>query len=262
MIKRLLVATVLCFTVAGTTLAVDGGAEIDERIINVRDELDRAYSLWDLEAMMAARAGFERLLDRGGRDWLIRYYIALSDYRLIVYYLSGREHEKMDPYIKEAKEHLEQSIEEKPDFSESYALLAAILGMQITRNPFSGLWLGPRIGGIIAEAKKLEHDNPRIWFIEGIGAYHRPELFGGGYDNARKALLKSIEYFSTDAIDDRTLPSWGESEAYAWLGYFEMQNNALDDARVYLERALDVDPDNGWVTYHLMPRLNKMAERQ
>ena len=245
--------------VSSPSLSAGRVMEVDEHIIGAQDQLIRAVNRWDVEEMLAARGGFERLLDRGGRDWLIRYYIGLADYRIAVYYMQETESEKMDPYLEDAEQHLSQSIDEEPDFSDSFALLAAILSLKIARNPISGIWIGPRIGGIMEEAKKLNPENPRMWLIEGTSAYYRPKMFGGGIDAAKAALRNSIACFSSEEIADQALPSWGASEAFAWLGAIEMENGELDSARVHFGRALAVNPSNGWVEFGLMPRLNELS---
>ena len=150
MSTRLITIGVICLVISNSSLSVGATGrapgEIDKHIIDQRHQLRQALNQWDLEALVAARAGFERLLDRGGRDWLIRYYIALADYRIAVYHMQAKELEKMDPYLEEAEQQLEESIEEEPNFGESVAMLAAILGLKITRKPISGIWIGPKIG--------------------------------------------------------------------------------------------------------------------
>ena len=112
----------------------------------------------------------------------------------------------------------------------------------------------------MVEATELDPENPRIWMIEGIGAYHRPKMFGGGYDNAREAMLRSIEYFETYEPVDAAAPVWGESEAHAWLGKMEMEHGELASAEKRLERALELNPQNGWVAHVLSPQLAELRQ--
>jgi tetratricopeptide (TPR) repeat protein len=266
MSTRLITIGVICLVISNSPLSVGATGRapggIDKHIIDQRHQLSQALNQWDLEALAAARAGFERLLDRGGRDWLIRYYIALADYRIAIYHMQAKELEKMDPYLEEAEQQLEESIEQEPNFGESVALLAAILGLKITRKPVSGIWIGPKIGGIMAEATRLSPTNPRMWLIDGISAYYRPAMFGGGADAAKASLRNSIKFFSTESIDDPAFPSWGASESFAWLGAIEMNKGELDSARVHFEQALEINPLDGWVRFHLMPRLDELDNQQ
>ena len=242
----------------------DNSAEVDKHIVETRAVLEGALDGWDVRRMAEARAGFERLVGRGGRDWLARYYVALADYRIAIYNMAnpGDENDpraQIDPYLDEAEEQLKLSVEEKPDFTDAHALLASTLGLKIGRKPIRGMWLGPRIGGIMAEAHKFGPENPRMWLIDGIGDLHTPSMFGGGEDKAREALNKSIEFYEVEEIDDPALPSWGYDEAYAWLGYLEIKAGNYEVARTHLEKSLEINPNMGWVTYQLLPALDKHA---
>lgn len=255
---RLLAAALVALVVAGGAAAE---TDIDLRLGEARAELEKAINAWNEEAIMRARAGFERLLDRGGRDWLVRYYIALADYRVAIWHLSAQNKDAVRPFLDEAEKLLEESLDAEPDFAESHALLGAVLGLKIGLKPISGMWIGPRIGGILAEAMELDPENPRLWMIEGVGAFHRPKMFGGGYENAREAMLKSIDYFETYTPADPAFPDWGHSEAYAWLGKMEMHNGELESAAARLKRSLELNPQNGWVIYVLSPDLAELRHR-
>ena len=256
MVRILVIAGILATVVAPTAVA---DATVDAYIVESKRELDDAVASWSVESLAGARAGFERLLGRGGRDWLVRYYIALADYRIAIHHTSVGDPEAMDPYLDDAIEQLESSVEENPDFCDSYGLMTSILGLKISRNPISGMWIGPKIGGIMEEARRLDPENPRVWLFDGIGAFHRPKVFGGGADKAKKSLLKSIECFERQQVTDPALPYWGHSEAYAWLGKVEMASGELELAREHLEEALRLTPDMGWVSYQLMPELEQLA---
>lgn len=245
----------------------DNSAEIDAHLIDVRGQLEAGLNEWNIDGLIAARAGFERLVGRGGRDWLVRYYIALADYRIAIYNMamSGDDEaaaESVDLYLDEAEDQLKLSVEEKPDFTDSHAMIASVLGLKIGRKPIRGMWLGPRIGGVMAEAAKFDPENPRLWLIDGIGAFHRPKMFGGGADNARDALTKAIECYALETVPDPALPSWGLDEAYAWLGRVEMNEGNYELAEQHLRKSLDINPEMGWVTYSLMPALEQLAMKK
>jgi tetratricopeptide (TPR) repeat protein len=258
--RCMVVVGILCVVVSVPAAPVDNTAGIDTYIIQLRDELATGLNYWDPEAMLAARAGFESLLDRGGRDWLVHYYVALADYRIAIYYMQEKENETVGLYLDDAEGHLDQSIEGNPNFAESLGLLAAILGLKINENPISGIWIGPKVSGIIAEAKEVGPENPRVWLIDGMSSYRRPKMFGGGANVAKIALKKSISCFSTASSSDPAFPDWGADEAFAWLGIVEMQNDEADSARVHLERALAINPANRWVESVLVQRLDELTE--
>lgn len=62
------------------------------------------------------------------------------------------------------------------------------------------------------------------------------------------ALKKNVELFS----DERAyylMPDWGYSEAYDWLGQVELDLRDKQSAKTLFEKALEIDPNNGWVSY-------------
>ena len=256
---RLLVLMAAVLALAGA-VDVSAQSEIDTRINSTRGELNEALNQWTEEALLGARGGFERLLDRGGRDWLVRYYLALADYRLAIWNLSTDQKDDVRTYLDEADDMLNAAIEEEPTFAEAHSLLGAVLGIKIGLKPISGMWIGPRIGGILAEATQLDPENPRTWMVEGVGAYHRPKMFGGGYDNAREAMLKSLAFYETYAPADPAYPDWGHAEAYAWLGKMEMEHGEFASAEKRLDKALEIDSQLGWVIYVLSPQLAELKQ--
>lgn len=256
---KFLVFGILCLLVSAPAAPGNDAAAVDARIVQLRFQLATGLNNWELETMLGARAGFERLLGRGARDWLVHYYVALADYRLAIYYMQ-EESDKMGLYLDDAENHLERSVEENPEFAESLALLASILGLKIHQNPISGIWVGPKISGIIAEAKSLGPENPRVWLIDGMSSYRRPKFFGGGADIAKASIKKSISCFKIVTSSDPAFPDWGADEAYAWLGIVELESGEVDSARVYLEKALAINPANRWVESVLMQQLDEPGE--
>jgi Flp pilus assembly protein TadD len=142
-------------------------------------------------------------------------------------------------------------------WAETHALRASVTGQMIAvGNPMSGMWLGPRADGHMDKAVEMGPNNPRVWMLKGIGTMFKPKMFGGGADKAEKELLKAIELFAKDR-PAAPAPKWGHSEAYAWLGQVYAQQNKIAEARTAYQKALEIDPANGWVIHVLLPALDK-----
>ena len=142
---------------------------------------------------------------------------------------------------------------------ETHALRASVIGQMIgVGNPISGMVLGPKAENQIEKAVELGPNNPRVWMLKGVGNMFKPKMFGGGADKAEKELLKAIELFANDRAVSPA-PRWGYSEAYAWLGQAYVAQSKFTEARAAYQKALERDPGNGWVTYVLLPALEKKA---
>jgi Tfp pilus assembly protein PilF len=51
------------------------------------------------------------------------------------------------------------------------------------------------------------------------------------------------------------MPDWGKAEVHAWIGLAHLDRDETILARKAFERALQIDPDYGWVRYVLLPKV-------
>ncbi|MBN2089279.1 tetratricopeptide repeat protein [candidate division KSB1 bacterium] len=236
---------------------------IDSLIIQGKTLLEQCINEWQLPRLLNTRAHFERLLTLNQHKWLIHYYLALTDLRIVDYLFSKNalEDKKLkadaEKYTEEALEHLEKSIELKEDFPENYALKSNLLGKKIAFSPMKAIYLGPRSGIVSGKAMELGGQNPRVNLLIGISTLYTPTMFGGGADKALTLINQSIAIFdaSTDTVS--IMPDWGKAEAYGYQGMIFMQQEKYPDARQSFQKALEINPQYGWVKYHLMKQLEE-----
>lgn len=247
---HLILTVMLCLTV---NIAL--GGEFEAMVAEGTQLIQQGLDRWSEEDLLQGRFLFQRVLNLNIEPHLIHYYLAYADYRLAIFYMAGENKKNTGYYIDEAIEHLKESIRLKNDWAESRALLSALYGNKIGIKPELSNTLGPKAGIEIEAARRIEPENPRVWLIKGISANFTPKLFGGGKDEAIKDLTKAIELFETCELADSLSPDWGHSEAWAWLGVVQMDLENCDEAETSFEKALEVNPNNGWVTHQLMPEL-------
>lgn len=236
-----------------------GAAKIDSLIGAGKAMQAKALNVWTEAELMQARAHFERLLNQNEKTWLIRYYIALADYRLVSFYFGKNLKEKAKSFVDDGIEHLEASLEMQNNFAEAHSLLSALYGNKIAFKPLLAMSLGPKSGMAMAKAIKLAPDNPRTYLISGWSAYFTPKMFGGGLEKARAHFHKAIALYDSFAVSELTLPDWGHAEAYAWLGLLQARQEEWDAARKNYATALALNPDYGWVKAVLLPDLEKKS---
>lgn len=238
-------------------------SNIDSLIIQGKQQLQQATSKWTDADLLGARAYFERLLMDGSKNWLVRYYIGLVDYRLVSYFFSKQDKDQAKQFIEDGINQLQQCIESKEDFAEAHSLLGSMYGNKIAVSPFSAMTLGPKSGKEMGKAMELEPKNPRNYLIAGWSAYFTPKLFGGSKEKGMNYFEQAIAFFDSFQITDPTLPDWGHDEAHAWLGMAKMEAEEFEAAKTNFDRALEINPGNNWVKYVLLPQLNsKMANKQ
>ena len=249
---RVLLSLVCIVSVAYPILAQSA----DSLIISGRQMLQAGENANDLDAMYAARATFERALADTGLSAWGHYYIALADYR-IAGLLGEKNKDQASEHLKVAVEHLEKATEIDPQAAEAYALLSSAYGLQIGLSPMKSMLLGPRVGKASQKAEQLAPDNPRVVLSAAISDFNTPKMFGGSKEKGLQGFQRAAELFAQEEPTDPIQPVWGHREAYAWLGIAYQDRGELESARTAFEKALEIDPDFGWVKYGLLPELEK-----
>ena len=224
-------------------------------IMEGKNMIQSGVDQWMLNVLLNSRGIFERILSIREKDYLSHYYLAYADYRLCIMYLSQKDEKSASKYLDEGVKHLEKSIELKPNFAESQALLASLYGFKIGLKWYLGMTLGPKAGTCFDKAVEVDSLNPRVYLLLGISKYHTPSLFGGGMDKAKLNLLKSIKLYESYSVSDSLLPDWGYEETYAWLGKIYMEEKEYQKAEEQFEKALQINPKCSWVKYVLKKEL-------
>lgn len=228
----------------------------DSLIISGRQMLQVGESASDLDAMYAARATFERTLADAGLAAWSHYYLALADYR-IAGLLSEESKDQASEHLKVAVEHLKKATEIDPQAAEAYALLSSVYGLQVGLSPMKSMFIGPKVGKAVQKAKQIAPDNPRVVLSAALNDFNTPEMFGGSKEKGLQGFQRAVELFAQQEPTDSIQPVWGHREAYAWLGIAYQDLGELESARAAFEKALEIDPDFGWVKDGLLPKLEK-----
>ncbi len=244
-------ATTLITATPPTLTAQDlDSAAIAERL---RTGLHKAQITGDGEAMGQMITLARRAVTAFPDHALVSHYLGYALYRL-----AGPTMETdMDgalAMLAEAQSFLERSIEIEP-IAESHALLSSALGMQMVSEA-DAMTLGMQSGIEMGRARALGPRNPRVRLLEGISAFHTPEMWGGGHKAALGHLQAAIELFADDE-PETPLPAWGHAEAHAWLGQTHAALGKTDEARAAYDRALEVAPGYAWVRDVLIPGLGR-----
>ena len=142
--------------------------------------------------------------------------------------------------------------------SETFALRSSVLGQRIqaSGNPLAGMRFGPASSSQMDRAVELGPNNPRVWFLKGVGALYTPAMWGGGVDKAEQFLLKALALFERDRPVPPN-PAWGLGDTYVFLGQVYQRQKKIEEARAAYKKALELQPENSWVRESLLPGLDK-----
>jgi tetratricopeptide (TPR) repeat protein len=223
---------------------------------SIRRSIDEAVITGEIQGLVQARALAERALTRFPDDAVLLHYLGFSLYRE-ANLRTGREEsgDVIEKLLERAEEVFEWSAAKRA-MPETHALLASVIGQRIGSNPLRGMTMGPRSESMMERAMRDGPTNPRVWLLNGISAIFKPSMFGGGLDNAESHLKKAVELFERDR-PVAPLPAWGKDEAYIWLGQVYQRRKMTDRAREMYNKALSIQPRNGWVRDVLLPGLDK-----
>jgi hypothetical protein len=156
---------------------------------------------------------FERIADAEKTQWLPYYYSGQS------LYITGWMDAKADKdKIGEKCNELLNKAEALDKNAELYCLHNEIDILRMTVDPQTR-WqtYGAAASKALADAKKIDASNPRIYYLDGVNTMNTPEAFGGGKAKAKSLFEKSIELFKTFKPASSLHPNWGQTEAEKML---------------------------------------------
>ena len=187
----------------------------------------------------------------------VLYYLAYSEYKLLEMCQRGKNTSNFDEIKQSAETHTGILIEEKGFESEGKVILAGIYMMRIAHNWSEAIALSPLLYSTLAEAEKLNKNNPRVFLLRGMMKFNTPEMFGGSKEEALTNFLKASSLFENAEEGKEFNPEWGYLETLAWTGQVYAKLGNVDTARFYYTKVLTIEPEYGWVKYVLLPTLDK-----
>ena len=174
----------------------------------------------NVEAMKAAQspddfkavaAAFERIGDAEKTQWLPYYYAGLNLTSL------GWRDEKLDKDANSAKvlELCDKALALTTDANDKAEILS-IRNMAYTQQMLvdaQSRWMtyGQQAGNALQEAMKLNPNNPRLYYLQGMSLFGTPEQFGGGKEKAKAQFEKAIELYGKEEAKP-LYPDWGKQQ--------------------------------------------------
>lgn len=232
----------------------DQNTEFEVPFVEGKELIQQAIDTSAPDQLYRAQKLFERARQNGGREEFALYYLALCEYRLATLFASAPDEQAQ--CINRTLEYLKEAIELEDNFSDAHALLASAYSQKLGLNPHLGMVLGPEIKRVLEKSKRLEGNNPRVVWTDAMNDYYTPAMFGGDKQRAITKLEQALELFAKEEIRDLFQPSWGYDEACVHLGIMRQETGDPEGARQAFVKALEVNPNNGWVKDHLLPGLD------
>ena len=198
---RLLILILILFSVCGWGQ--------DERYTTAMKSAIEALDQATQPVEFMENAGrFERIANAEKSRWLPYYY---ASYSLVVMSYDEQDGGKRDLILDRAQELLDRAMELQPDESELHVLQAFLYPSRIMVDPMGrGMTYIEKMFASLETAKKLNPENPRIYFLEGVNKLNLPPSMGGGAEVARPILEEALSKFEAFSSNDPLWPRWGE----------------------------------------------------
>ena len=173
--------------------------------------LDSAKTAADLQA---ASASFERIGDAEKTQWLPYYYAAIAH----IWRGFAAPKDQQDQIATQAESLLAKAEALEPKSAEIYIAKNMTVTIHMLVDPQTRYQTyGPQAAQALGAAKKLDENNPRIYFLEGQSLFGTPVQFGGGKDKAKPLFEKSVALFETYKPANKLYPTWGKQQAKEML---------------------------------------------
>ena len=179
------------------------------------------------------------------------YLLASSYYGILNATMADKDEDTFDEYIDIAKDKTNELMELDEKHSSARALKAAIYSLEMAYSPWKGMYLGSRSDKLISKAVKYDSTNPFAWKMRGSSLLYTPAMFGGDPEEAIEVLKKSVKLFEADT--ENLQYNWLYLDALALLGQAYLKTDNQNMAIATYEKALEIEPDFGWVKYSLLP---------
>jgi hypothetical protein len=181
-------------------------------MLSAIEMLDQAS---DPARYMESANRFERIATAEKSRWLPYYY---ASYSLVVMSFDEADGGKRDQLLDRAQELLDLAMELEPRESELQVLQAFLYPSRIMVDPMGrGMTYMEKMFAALETARKLNPENPRIYFLEGVNKLNLPPSMGGGAQVAKPILEEALLKFEAFRNDDPLWPHWGEEATRAEL---------------------------------------------
>ena len=157
--------------------------------------------------MLFASNQFKLIAKQNPQSWIANYYAAWS---IAVLSFQTPQQDNRDPMLDEADAFF-QKIQSMDSTNGEVATLGGLLAQaRLSVAPVSrhGKY-GAIAGAYFSTARKLNPNNPRIYYLEGNSLFYTPKVFGGGPEKALPFYEKAEPLFADDSHDIEK-PHWGK----------------------------------------------------
>jgi hypothetical protein len=201
---------ILIFATAFSFLFATKGKSqtIDESIIQTYSAFEAAKTY---PQYLLASNQFKLIAKQDPTYWLANYYAAWS---IAILSFQEPKSDNRDAMLDEGDAFFKK-IELMDSTNDEVAVLGALLAqarLSVAPSSRHGKY-GAIANAYFDKVKKINPNNPRMYYLQGNALFYTPKLFGGGAEKALPLYQKAQELFAENASDmmkDIHSPYWGK----------------------------------------------------
>ena len=225
-----------------------------------RDSLQHGVNQGRADRVLAARAAFETLAAAEPDSMALLYWVTVCDWRATPLAMRGPNRKVAQAICDHGLATAEKVLNRSPRDAGTLALKAGLLGLSLSfQDASAAMTIGPQMMTLFGQATALSPDDPRVAFLDALNTFHMPAFYGGGPAKALPKFEGAIQLFDHALPGGPLAATWGHDDALLWAGQCEQRLGNLERARADYQRALAVNPGNGWVRHQLLPALDSTA---
>ncbi len=182
---------------------------------SLRKSLEKFDAAKTEQEMIGASSQFDLIGNKWSDQWAAGFYAAYAKIKIS---LKLTDKAKRDQYLDAADLLIDKANKQSPNNQELLILAAWSAKARIA---IDGKERWKKFGDVyddyIAKAKKINAENPRIFFLEGQAPFYKPKMWGGGKEKAKPYFEKAKELFAKEDKSNPLKPYWGETENEEYL---------------------------------------------
>jgi len=225
----------------------------------VKAQIEALYHSYDTETKQILLREAAALIEHHPGAWQPSYYAALVNIQL-GNVARAKDHKVAYRYYRDALRHIHAAHALFPN-AENTLVLADVYGKLASLKTIKVLYYGSRSKSFLKQAFNLSPRSPKNHLIADIEIMWTPVIFGGSKKRAREFLDKALVLEKTWQETDPLVVQWAtRPEIFAHLAQLEILCDTPDQARRYIDQALHLVPDYGFVHRDILPQLSQLTQ--
>ena len=182
------------------------------------DKVAKVQQSQNMEDLTALGNDFARIGLKETKEWLPNYYAAFAEIQKGRILMQMGKTSELDTYADNAQKFIDLAERSSPTNVEILILKKMVHSLKMMVDAQARFMTeGSLAAKFLAEAEKIDPENPRITLLKAEDVYYTPEQFGGSKEKGLELFKKAKAQFAVYKNPNALSPTWGKEEADYFL---------------------------------------------